>query len=156
MTDRSLVGRCGLYCGACLIYRAHRDSAQLRESVAADYGRSPEEVRCEGCQTAALDGWDMDERWGKNCRIVGCLDGKGLDFCFQCESYPECEKFREPFDSCLERGENLMENLGKIEAGRVEEWLREEAERWRCRRCGKPVSQHLKECHWCGAEIGPS
>jgi|GEM_PF-5718436 hypothetical protein len=28
MANRDLVGRCGLYCGACIIYRAYVDSAE--------------------------------------------------------------------------------------------------------------------------------
>jgi len=152
MVNRNFVGRCGLYCGACIIYRAYKDSAELRESIARDYRRSPEDVRCEGCQTVTLDGWDMDQEWGKNCLIVRCLNEKGLNFCYQCDTYPECEKFRGIAESCLKRGENLMENLEKIKAGKVEEWLEEEDKKWRCEKCGKPISMHLTECRWCGAK----
>jgi len=49
-----------------------------------------------------------------------------------------------------------MENLKKIETGKVEEWLEEEDKKWRCRGCGKPVSMHLTECHWCGKQLKPS
>ena len=153
MVNRNLVGRCGLYCGACIIYRAHKDSVKLRESVARDYGRSREDVRCEGCQTVALDGWDMDQEWGRNCLIVRCLNGRGLDFCYQCDVYTECEKFRGISDSCLKHSEDLRENLKKIEAGKVEEWLEEDDEKWRCQSCGKPITMHLTECHWCGTVL---
>ena len=30
LVDKNLVGRCGLYCGFCLIYRAGKDSEKLR------------------------------------------------------------------------------------------------------------------------------
>jgi rubrerythrin len=46
-----------------------------------------------------------------------------------------------------------MENLEKIKVGKVEEWLEEEDEKWRCRKCGNPVSAYLDECHWCGAKL---
>jgi len=54
MVDRNLVGRCGLYCGACIIYRAHKDSAKLRESFARDYRHSPEDVRSKAVKQSAL------------------------------------------------------------------------------------------------------
>jgi len=34
LVDKNLVGRCGLYCGSCLIYRAYKDSEQLRQKIA--------------------------------------------------------------------------------------------------------------------------
>lgn len=156
MVNRNLVGRCGLYCGACIVYRAYKDSAELRESVAREHGGSPEDVMCEGCQTVALDGWDMDQKWGKNCSFVACLDERGLDFCYQCGVYQDCEKFRGLTDSCLKQGEDLRENLEKIKAGKVDEWLQEEDRKWRCQRCGNPVSMHLTECHWCGEKLEPT
>lgn len=154
LVNRNLVGRCGLYCGACVIYRAYKDSEQLRRLVAERENCKPEDIRCEGCQTVLTNGWDVKgQEWGKNCRTVMCLEAKGLDFCYECGEYPKCEKFRLIADSCLKHGENLMENLNKIKASKVEEWLEEEDKKWRCQKCGKPVAMHLTECHWCGAKI---
>jgi len=34
MIDERLVGRCGLFCGACVVYRAYKDSEQLRQMLA--------------------------------------------------------------------------------------------------------------------------
>ncbi|MCK4247085.1 MAG: DUF3795 domain-containing protein, partial [Methanomicrobia archaeon] len=50
MINENLVGRCGLYCGACIIYRAYKDSEELRRIIAKDNNCKPEEIRCEGCQ----------------------------------------------------------------------------------------------------------
>lgn len=33
MTNKNLVGRCSLYCGACIIYRAYKDSEKLRQKL---------------------------------------------------------------------------------------------------------------------------
>ena len=151
--NQNLVGRCGLYCGACIIYRAYKDSDQLRQKIAEREKCKPQEIHCEGCQTVLTNGWNSNE-WGKNCRIVKCLEARGLDFCYECDTYPNCKKFRDIADSCVRHGENLMENLNKIESRRVEEWLEDEETKWRCLKCGKPISMHLTECHWCGAKIG--
>lgn len=154
LVNKNLVGRCGLYCGACLVYRAYKDSEQLRKNVAKEAKCKPEGIRCEGCQTVLTNGWDVKgEQWGKNCKIVMCLEAKGLDFCYECDTFPECEKFHGIADYLLKRGENLMENLDRIKAGKVEEWLREKDEKWRCSKCSKPISTHLDQCHWCGAKL---
>lgn len=63
------------------------------------------------------------EEWGKKCKTIRCLEGKGLRFCYECDAYLNCDKFRELSDPCLRLGMNLMENLDKIKAGRAEEWL---------------------------------
>lgn len=152
MVKGNLVGRCGIYCGSCIIYRAYKDSEQLRQRVAERENCEPEDIRCEGCQTVLTNGWESKE-WGKNCRIVECLQAKGLDFCYECDMYPNCENFTELANHSLKYGESLTDNLKKIEAGKVEEWLEEEAEKWRCHKCGKPISRYLKECHWCGEKI---
>ena len=152
LVNRNLVGRCGIYCGSCIIYRAYKDSEQLRKRVAERENCKPEDVRCEGCQTVLTNGWESKE-WGKNCKIVNCLEAKGLEFCYECDVYPGCEKFRGLADHSLKYGESLTDNLKKIKLGQVEEWLEEEAKKWRCQKCGKPVSRHLTECHWCGANL---
>ena len=154
MINENLVGRCGFYCGACLTYRACKDSEQLRRIVAERYNCRPEEIRCEGCQTVLTNGWDVDENWGKKCKIVMCPEAKRLDFCYECDTYLECEEFHRIIaDLCLEHGENLVENLNKIKTGKVEEWLEEEDKKWRCPKCGKPIAMRLTECHWCGAKL---
>ncbi|MFQ6074017.1 MAG: DUF3795 domain-containing protein [Candidatus Bathyarchaeia archaeon] len=131
MVNKNLVGRCGLYCGACIIYRAYKDSEQLRRIIAERENCKPEEIRCEGCQTVLTNGWDVEgEQRGKNCKIVMCLEAKGLNFCYECDTYPKCEKFRRIADSCSKHGENLTANLNKIKAGKAEEWLEEEDRRW--------------------------
>lgn len=151
--NENLVGRCGLYCGSCIIYRAYKDSEQLRQRIAERENCRPEDIRCEGCQTVLANGWDKDEEWGKNCKIVRCSEAKGLDFCYQCNTYPNCEKFRVIYEASLKRGDNLMENLEKIQASKVQEWLKEEDKKWRCQKCGNPTSRHLQECHWCGEKL---
>ncbi len=154
LVNENLVGRCGLYCGSCIIYRAYKDSIQLRQLVADHEKCRPEDVRCEGCQTVLTNGWNGDQEWGRHCRIVKCLEDKELHFCYQCDTYPDCEKFLELGEIASKvTVEDLMENLEKIKAGEVEEWLEEEDMKWRCHECVKPVSRHLQKCHWCETKL---
>ncbi|MFW6002369.1 MAG: DUF3795 domain-containing protein [archaeon] len=66
MTDKNLVGRCGLYCGACIIYRAYKDSEDLRKKIADDNDCKPEYVKCEGCQSKQDERWHKDRAWGES------------------------------------------------------------------------------------------
>ncbi|NIU39053.1 DUF3795 domain-containing protein, partial [Candidatus Bathyarchaeota archaeon] len=78
LVDRNLIGRCGLYCGACGIYRAYRDGGAYRERLASAFKCPPQKVRCQGCQALT------PECWGNDCKIVKCLNVKGLQFCYEC------------------------------------------------------------------------
>jgi ssDNA-binding Zn-finger/Zn-ribbon topoisomerase 1 len=84
-----------------------------------------------------VDGWE-NARWGKNCKIIKCQEAKGVRFCYECDVYPDCKRFRSIADHSLKRGEDLVANLAKIKAGKVEEWLEEEDKKWRCPKCGNP------------------
>ncbi len=153
MQEKNLVGRCGHYCGSCIIYRAYHDSDDLRNEIARRTECDFEKVRCHGCQKVLDNGWDGDRQWGKNCAIINCLESKEIIYCYECEDYPKCERFIKWYRSNLEKGENLIENLQMIKNGKTEDWLKEEKERWTCDLCKKPISITLDKCHRCGKEI---
>lgn len=145
-----LAGRCGLYCGACTIYRAERDSEELRNKLARDFKCEPDQVRCNGCGSLT------PECWGNGCRIVACAEAKGFRYCFECPEYENgsCEKFEELAKDYLGIGVGLRSNLERIMKGETGEWLKESEERFRCKACGKPVCAWSKKCHHCKNEIG--
>jgi hypothetical protein len=152
LANRNLVGRCGLYCGACAIYRAYKDNGEYLERLAKHFKCPPEKVRCEGCTALT------PECWGYDCKIVQCLRNKGLQFCYQCNEYKNktCEKFEKLAMPYLEEdGVNLKANLERIRKGEVEEWLRESEEKYRCPVCGKPLSTGAmqRKCYHCGADF---
>ena len=152
MADRRLVGRCGLYCGACGIYRAYKDGGAYLLRVADFLKCPPKKVRCEGCQALTI------ECWGNECRIVKCLDAKGLQFCFECADYANhtCENF-EKFaqDYLKEDGVDLRANLARIKAGNRDKWLKESDKKFRCPHCGEPLptSSFRKNCYHCGKAL---
>ncbi|UCE36450.1 MAG: DUF3795 domain-containing protein [Thermoplasmata archaeon] len=153
MLNKNLIGRCGLYCGTCRIYRAYMDSEKLQKEFAKEFKCSPEEVFCEGCQKLDDRGWDKEKYWGSNCKIVKCLNKKRLDFCYECNEYDTCKKFDKFHSICLKIGINLRDNLVMIKNGNIDEWMELEIERWKCPNCGKPISVDLKNCHWCGNKL---
>jgi len=155
MVNKNLIGRYGLYCGVCEVYRAYKDSRKLQEELAKKHNCLPEEVRCEGCQALGVYGWSYDKEWGTNCKILKCLNGKKQKVCYECAEYDSCERFDKFAEICLGIGLDLRKNLKMIQEGRTEEWLSEQDKKWRCPKCGKPiiVSYDFKECHWCGNKL---
>ena len=151
MVNQNLVGRCGLYCGACGIYRAYRDGGAYLQRVADNFKCPPENVRCEGCHALT------SECWGNACKIVQCLNDKGFQFCYECADFDNhtCERFESIAKRYHEFDVDLRANLVRIQAGDVEVWLRESDEKFRCPDCGKPLpSRSLKKtCYHCGKEL---
>lgn len=151
MSNANLAGRCGLYCGSCIIYRAERDSQPLREEIARENGCEPEDVHCNGCQSVLIDGWDSDDVWGKNCEIVRCLESKKMRSCHKCGV--KCHSFQGWYEHMLKYGENLKQNLKRINDGDPDAWLEEEEKKWSCKKCDKPLIINLDSCHMCGESI---
>ena len=52
MIDSLLAGDCGLYCGACPIYRMYkdRDTEWLEQAAREVFHCQPDDIRCEGCR----------------------------------------------------------------------------------------------------------
>ena len=63
--SRNLIGRCGLYCGACDIHRAYIDKDQEKQKRMAKYFKcKPSQICCHGCQ-------NLDQKsWSTDCKIL--------------------------------------------------------------------------------------
>jgi hypothetical protein len=150
MIDKTLVGRCGLYCGACSIYRAERDDPEYRKRLALRFDCPAEKVRCNGCGVLTI------ECWGYDCKFVKCLKGKGYKFCYECPEYEAgtCQMFEEFSKNYLEKdGVDLRKNLAMIKAGKIDEWLKESEKFYACKFCGKPTVAGARKCNHCKREI---
>ena len=149
---KNLAGYCGFYCGVCEIYRAYRDSQELREIIAEKHGCSPGEVRCAGCRAVEEIGWKYDKEWSLNCKIRKCAIEKGVEFCIDCEDFEKCTKFKKFAEICKGLGIEVIRNMKEIKEKGIEKWLTEQDKKYRCKYCGKPiiVSYEFKKCHRCG------
>ncbi|MBX5329106.1 MAG: DUF3795 domain-containing protein [Candidatus Bathyarchaeota archaeon] len=151
MINKNLVGRCGLYCGACGIYRAYKDNGEFLKKLAESFKCPPEKVKCEGCMDLT------PECWGNGCKIVQCLQSKGLEFCYQCGEYEKgsCGKFGKLSQRYAKIGVDVRANLERIRKGETNEWLSESEKKYRCRSCGKPLPVYGTEgkCYHCGKDI---
>lgn len=150
MSKLNLVGKCGLYCGACTIYRAEKDDQEWRARLASDFNCSIDQVKCNGCGSLT------SECWGNECKIVKCVNAKGHEFCYECDEYKNdnCSKFTSLAKRYSERSNvDLRANLVMIQNGEVEKWLEQSEKRFSCKGCGKPTVAGSKNCHHCDTDL---
>jgi hypothetical protein len=149
MKDAELVGKCGLYCGVCAIYRAQRDSPELRQQLAEKYNCSYEEIRCDGC--GAL----TSKCWGFDCYIGSCIGSRHLEMCDECPKFDNrlCDDFEDMAARYAGYGIDLRENMELIREDRIDELIDSTERYFACKSCGKLRAAGLSKCHHCGVEV---
>jgi hypothetical protein len=149
MMEEYLVGRCGLYCGACGIYRAERDRPKLRAWLAEHFGCRPEEVRCVGCRP------DDPGCWSPDCKRLKCLEERGLENCAACpDAHPEsCSLLAELHEQYSAWGFDLAESLALLREEGAEGWLKSMEARYVCPGCGAKLTLNDNVCPECGNEV---
>ncbi len=151
MQEQALVGRCGIYCGACIVYRAEHDQGELLDYFTSRVNCTKEEVTCKGCSGLT------ESCWGNDCKIVQCLNQKGYQYCYECDNFKQhtCDKRASLQARYTPRGVDLDKNLIAIQAGRVEDWLTESKQAFTCPSCGKPITYFYPTCQHCHKELKP-
>lgn len=156
-SDRRLMAPCGLYCGACGVYIAHRDgNTKFRDLLARLYGSKPEETACQGCMQE--EPAECLYGWCRSCPLRSCVQEKGHYSCHQCADWP-CslvEGFPLPVGKrvmkrAVPRWRELVAELGD-EQGSVE-WARSECERYHCQGCGAPLFRGAIRCRECKRDV---
>ena len=146
---KELLAPCGLYCGVCSIYIAHRDNnLKFKERLLPIYkafAKNVDDIACTGCLS---DGIVFPVR--RSCPIKKCSQDKGINGCHQCNDFP-C-KFIENFP--IQVGKRVI--LRAIPTWRefgTEKWVEEEEKRYRCPDCGNVLFRGAKRCNKCGIAV---
>jgi hypothetical protein len=136
-----LAAPCGLYCGVCAIYIAHKENnLKFKERLPKVYGVSLEDIRCEGCLSDDLF------KYCQVCPIRSCVKEKGFEGCHQCNDFP-C-KYIEDFP--IPVGKKVI--FRSIPAWRdlgTERWMEEEEKRYHCPDCDYKLFRGVKKCRSC-------
>ncbi|MBN1375318.1 MAG: DUF3795 domain-containing protein [Dehalococcoidia bacterium] len=140
--NKKLVAVCGLFCKACSIYIGSTEEPQRLKAIAEQFGKEPEEVRCEGCRS------DVRFTYCQTCKMYKCAAAKGIDFCGECESYP-CEDLRE-FQKAMPHRIDLWKSQESIREAGPQQWYAEMIERYSCPNCGIINSTYDRNCRKCG------
>ncbi len=154
-----LISPCGLYCGTCAIYIAHRDNNQkfkerlvnLFKGEVPGKGKLPgsenhsvEDMQCRGCLS------DEPFRYCRQCEVKDCASKKGYTGCHQCDEFP-CRHI-----------ENFPMTVGKKVILRVipywrevgaEKCFQDEEARYTCPECGNKVFRGAVKCNECKAML---
>jgi hypothetical protein len=100
-----MIAACGLVCTTCPAYVAGRTAdRELQEKTAAAWSAAygievkPEDVACDGCQSAG-------PRLFSHCTVCDvrmCTHGKGYATCAECDEYNDCKTINGFFGFCPE------------------------------------------------------
>lgn len=160
MTQNSdLVSPCGLYCGVCAIYMAHRDNNQkfkerlltLYQGGVAGKGTLPnsegltiEDIRCGGCFS--------DDRFMhcQQCGIRECTRQKGYSGCHQCDDFP-CRHI-DNFPMAIGK-KVILRAVPYRRKFSTEKWIQDEEARYFCPECGNKVFRGVVTCNQCKTKL---
>jgi hypothetical protein len=148
-----LAAACGTYCGACPAYLAKHSEGQRKVSsgpTKAMKGIPPSNwmdgLVCDGCLSGGV--------LAAHCQMCNirlhALNSQNDSRCSHCEELP-CYRITNLINQggYLHRKEYLP-NLEKIRQMGVQQWVKYEEKRWRCPKCGMPMSWYDTECAGCG------
>ncbi len=157
LKNPDLLAPCGLYCGVCGVYIAHRDgNEKLRNLLASLYGSAPEDTVCKGCMQP--DPPECLYGYCQSCKIRDCVRDKGLTSCHPCADWP-CEHIeafpvpvgRRVMERAIPQWRDHVAKHGD-QAG-SEAWARAEAERYHCPDCGHPLFRGATRCRACRRDV---
>ena len=148
------VAPCGLYCGVCAIYIAHRDHNQkFKERLVSLYkgafsanseNLTTEDIQCRGCLS--------EQRFlhCRQCEIRKCTMEKGYSGCHQCDAFP-CQ-YIEDFPMSVGKKVILRAVPHWREVG-AERWIQDEEARYVCPECGNRVFRGASRCNQCKVKL---
>ena len=145
-----LLAPCGLYCGVCRVYIAHKDNdIEFKREILPIYkaygAKSVDDIACDGCLSEGIV-----FPYCKTCSIKDCIKDKGIEGCRQCDEFP-CDII-----------ENWPSSAGKKVMLRViptwrklgtQKWVESEEKRYKCPECGDPLFRGIKKCRNCNVDV---
>ncbi len=146
---KELLAPCGLYCGVCAIYIAHRDNnlkfKQKLFPIYKTFAKTVDDIKCTGC----LSEGDVFPVC-RSCPIKKCSQQKGIEGCYQCDEWP-C-KFIENFPIAVGK-KVIMRAIPQWRELGTEKWVEAEEKRYHCPQCGNPLFRGAKRCNKCGIPV---
>ncbi len=143
--DKKLVAVCGLFCRACHVYIATHEDPDKLAAMAQRYGRTVEELRCDGCRSSRRCFYCETM-----CFMAKCAAGKGVEFCGDCAEYP-CAGLKK-FQSLAPHRIELWKNHARRKEVGLEAWYTEMLGNYSCPDCGTINSAYDLKCRKCGRD----
>ena len=151
MEGEHLVAVCGLYCGACTLYRTRRDNnpQRLKEvlQTLSQRGQVATDFECDGC----LGGGRLTP-YCRECEMRLCAAEKpGVTRCSDCPEFP-CSLVNDFNSDGVRHHAEVIDSLHQIQQVGAAAWLKEQQERWSCPQCGIPIDWYARVCFKCETE----
>jgi hypothetical protein len=155
MNKEKLIASCGLYCGACEIYRAYHDGNKavletIRVGLNSRGGTNftLEDMECDGCLAEG-----KLNAWCRKCGLRTCAKRKpGETICSpECADFP-CAQLNNFANDGMAHHLEIVENLKRLYKAGIKKHTEQEEKRWLCPKCKAPTSWYHKTCVKCGAE----
>jgi hypothetical protein len=143
---------CGLYCGACTLYRARHDIDRkglenFFQNAAKRLNVPVEQVTCEGCLSKG-----PLSPYCAACEIKKCAASKpGVTRCADCKEFP-CELITKFANDGVPHHSAVLKNIRRQQKIGILEWCEEQYEKIRCQYCGVSVDWYAQTCHRCGKQ----
>ena len=131
-----LIAPCGMNCALCASNLALKNDLKSK-GIKIPY--------CIGCRPR-----------NKKCAFIKKKCSKLLNgevaYCFECTGFP-CDLLKTLDARYKERYKmSMIENLSFIKEHGMQNFLEEQAKRWKCPNCGELISCHNGICYSCGLE----
>ena len=155
----NFVSPCGLYCGVCAVYMAHRDKNEKFKKLLVNVYQgkiegkgtlpgsktlSSEDIHCSGCLS--------DDRFlhCQQCDIQECVKKKEIVGCWECREFP-CPRI-ENFPMAVGK-KVILRSIPYIKEVGVEKWAQDEQARYVCPDCGNRLFRGVGKCNQCHTEL---
>lgn len=146
---KELLAPCGLYCGVCSIYIAHKENnTKLKEAllpVYKSFAKSVDEISCTGC----LSSGEVFPAC-QFCMIKKCTSEKNLEGCHQCDDWP-CKNVKY-FPMALAKKVMTRTIPTWRELG-TQKFVEQEEKRYHCPDCGTFLFRGAKTCYKCKTPV---
>ena len=125
-----LIAPCGMNCAICVAYFGYRMDGHRRKEA------------CLGCRIK-----------NKNCAFIKqhceLLSNNEVEYCYECIRFP-CERIV-TLDRRYRTSYNMssIENLELIRDEGIDEFLKQQEERYKCPKCGDTLCVHTDRCYSC-------
>ena len=121
---KKVVAPCGIDCFNCELYESNI-TEEFINGLVARINIPKELLICKGCIEGNI--CTLLKLKGKSCKTVDCVRGKGVNYCFECDTFP-CESLMPLADGAQKFPHNIkLYNLCQMKKLGVEAWAKEAA-----------------------------
>jgi hypothetical protein len=132
--NKELISPCGMNCGICSNYLAHKNNISGK-GFPNCIGCRPRDKQCAFLKKKCRDGLKL-------------LKGE-IGFCFECNYYP-CENLTRLDKSYREKyGMSMINNLNEIKSKGINYFIENQEKKYKCPKCINLISIHNKKCFTC-------